>query len=282
MTTILHTIAAAALVVACAATAAAQTAAPAASSPTWFLVAADTGPGGASQSFTHALCGTLAAGAPAARALSTSFVLLGGFPAAVDAPATGQPWLAGVEPAFAPLLGGTALVLHGTELALGPTPAITVGGVVAPVGGRTNATIATVLPPQPQPGWQPVTVQGPFGSTTLPRGVGVLPLLDLPVAHQDDVPVALRYVGAPGDIVVFGVAAGTGPVPLPIAPYHHGLLLDLATVFVLTAEFVVAPDGVFALQLPALAPTSPILFQCLALTLHPGYAPGAFTNVVAL
>ena len=69
---------------------------------------------------------------------------------------------------------------------------------------------------------------------------------------------------------------------MPIAPYHHGLLLDLGTVFVLTAQFVTSPDGAVELPLPAIAPTSPLLFQCLSLTLDPGWFPGSFTNVIAL
>ncbi len=253
-----------------------------ASSASWFLVAGEAGSGGTSQSFQHALVGTLAAGAPAGRAVSPSYTLLGGFPAAVDAPATGRPWLAAVAPPHGPLLGGTPLVLCGTELALGPAPTVTIGGVAAPVGARTDATIATTLPAQPRPGYQPVVVQGPFGATTLPRGVAVLPLLEFPVAHQANVPLALRYRGAPGDIVVYGVANSAGPVALPIAPFRHGLQLDLATVFVLTAGLVTAADGALDLPLPALPGGFSVHFQALALTQNPGWSPGSFTNAVRL
>lgn len=256
-------------------------AAQSASSPTFFLVAGEAGSGGSCQSFLHHLTGTSSAGAPAARAVSPSYVLLGGFPAAIEAPAVGTPWLCGVDPALAPLLGGTPLVLHGTELNLGPAPAITVGGQAAATGARTNATIQTVLPPQPQPGYQPVVVQGPFGSSTLPRGIGVLPLLDLPVAHQANVPFALRYIGAQGDFVVIGLASATSPFTLPFPPFHHGLQLDLSSLLVLPMQPVTSPDGILSLALPA-TPSASIFFQAFVLTQNPGWSPGSFTNIVRL
>lgn len=257
-------------------------AAQSASSASWFLVAGEVGPGGSCQSFLHSLTGTASAGAPAAFAVSSSFVLLGGFPAAIGTPAAGSPWLSGVEPVFAPLLGGTALTLHGTGLNLGPTAAITVGGQTATMGARTNATVQTAVPPQPQPGYQPVVVQDPFGASTLPRGMGILPLLDLPVAHQSNVPFRLRYFGAQGDLVVIGLAFGISPVTIPVPPFHHGLQLDLMSLFAMPLMSVASADGVLSLNLPAVVPSGPILFQAVSLTQDPGWFPGSFTNVVRL
>jgi hypothetical protein len=253
-----------------------------ASGLTHFLVDAENGPGGSAQSLVHRLTGTFSSGVPAARALSTSFVLLGGFPAAIEAPATGRPWLTGVLPAFAPLLGGTPLVLHGTELNLGPVPQVTIGGVAAGTGARTNATLQTVLPPQPKPGYQPVSVQNALGDSTLPAGIGVLPLIDFPVAHQANVPLGLRYLGAQGDQVVLALSLGKGPFPFPIPPFHHGLELDLFTLFVLPPITVTGPNGELVVGLPAAAPAAPIYFQAFSLTQSPGWFPGSFTNVARL
>jgi hypothetical protein len=256
-------------------------AAQSASGLTHFLVASDSA-GGSAQSFVHRLTGTFASGVPAARATSTGYVLLGGFPAAIESTVTGAPWLTGVAPAFGPLLGGTALVLHGTELNLGGVPQITIGGVPALTGARTNATIQTTLPAQPRPGYQAVTVQNGNGTTTLPKGIGVLPMIDFPVAHQSNVPLGLRYRGAQGDQIVLVLSLGTIAAPIPFAPFHHGLEVDLFTMLVLPPLPVTAPDGLLVVGLPAAAPAVPIFFQAFSLTQGPGWFPGSFTNVARL
>ena len=257
-------------------------AAQSASGPNHFLVAGELAAGGSTQSTVHRLTGTFASGALARRATSTGYVLLGGFPAAIDTPASATPWLTQVTPAYGPLLGGTALTLHGTELNLGPVPQITIGGVAAVPGARTNATLQTTLPQQPGPGYQPVTVQSSFGSSTLPKGFGVLPLIDFPVAHQPNVPLGLRYLGAPGDQFVLALALGTSPVQLVLAPFHHGLQLDLFTLVVLSPITVTDPGGELTIGLPAAAPPVPIWFQGFALSQNPGWFPGSFTNVTRL
>jgi hypothetical protein len=154
--------------------------------------------------------------------------------------------------------------------------------VAALAGARTDATLQTVLPRQPRPGYQPVTVQNANGSSTLPKGLGVLPLIDLPLAHQANVPIVLRYQGAPGDLFVLTLALGTLAVPLPLPPFHHGLQLDLFTLAVLSPIAVSDPSGVLNLKLPAIAPAQPIWFQGLSITRDPGWFPGSFTNAVRL
>ena len=253
-----------------------------ASGPTHLLVASEAGPGGSTQSIVHRLTGTFSSGAPAARALSTNFQLLGGFPAASDVPTAGRPWLTGVLPAFAPLLGGTTLTLHGTELNLGAALQVFVGGVAAVPGARTNATVQTTLPAQPKPGYRDLQVVAAGGDSTLPRGLGVLPLLDFPVAHQPNVPVGLRYLGAAGDQVVFALALGTTSFPFPIPGFHHALELDLGSLVVLPALPVTNPNGELVVGLPAAAPPIPIYFQAFSLTQNPGWFPGSFTNVARL
>lgn len=256
-------------------------AAQAASGSTHFLVSSETGGGGNTQSFVHRLTGTTSSGVPATRATSLGFVLLGGFPAAIETTVNGTPWLCGVLPAYGPLLGGRALTLFGSGLNQGPAQ-ITIGGVTASAGASTNATLQTVLPPQLAPGYQAVTVQNTLGSATLPKGIGVLPLLDFPVAHQPNVPLGLRYLGAPGDLFVLGLSSGMLPTPLVLAPYHHGLQVDLATLALFGPYFVTDPGGELTIGLPAVAPVLPVYFQCLSFTQGPGWFPAAFTNVTRL
>ncbi len=256
-------------------------AAQAASGTTHFLVASESGAGGSTQSFVHRLTGTLSSGVPAARATSAGFVLLGGFPAAIETTVIGTPWLTGVLPAYGPLLGGTALTMYGSQLNQGAAQ-ITIGGVAAVAGVSTSATLQTVLPQQLAPGYQPVTVQNSVGSATLPKAIGVLPLLDFPVAHQANVPVGLRYLGAPGDLFVLGLSAGTLPAPVALPPWHHGLQIDLSTLILVGPFFVTDPGGEFTISLPAVAPVLPIWFQGLSFTLDPGWFPASFTNVVRL
>jgi hypothetical protein len=257
-------------------------AAQAASGTSTVLVCGELGAGGSTQSAVHRLTGTFSSGVPATRAASPGFVLLGGFPAAIEAPAGGRPWLTGVRPALAPLLGGTALTLHGTGLDVGPLPQVAIGGQPAVAGARTSATLQTVLPRQPRPGYRPVDLQNSSGSSTLPAGLGVLPLLDFPVAHQANVPLALRYRGAQGDQMVLVLALGTLPVPLALPPFHHGLELDLFTLTVLPALPVAGADGALLLPLPAVAPPVPVHLQAFSFTQDPGWAPGSFTNAVRL
>ncbi|MCC6783069.1 MAG: hypothetical protein IT457_09515 [Planctomycetes bacterium] len=247
-----------------------------------FLVAGEVGAGGTSRSFTHVLTGTFAGGVPAVRAFSTGFVLLGGFPAAIEVPATGRPWLCGVRPAFAPLRGGASLVLHGTELDIGPTPVITIGGRPAPTGARTRATIQTTLPNSPPPGYQPVVVNNLLGTSTLPKGIGILPLLELSAAPRANVPFALRYVGATGDLVVFALAAAQGATAIPIPPLHHVLELDLVTLLALPSLTVSRPDGTLELVLPGTPLGGPLYFQAVTLSQDPGWSPGSFTNLVRI
>ena len=256
-------------------------AAQSASGPTHFLVASEAGTGGDAQSVVHRLTATFSSGVAAARATSAGFVLLGGFPAAIEA-TVGGPWLTGVTPAYGPLFGGTPLTLHGAGLNQGPILQLAIGGQPAVPGPRTNASLQTTLPAQPRPGYQSVLVQDTNGSATLPRGVGILPLIDFPVAHRALVPLDLRYIGAQNDQVVVVLALGTLPFVLPLPPFHHGLELDLSTLVVLSPVPVTRSDGELRLTLPAAAPPVPIFFQAFSLTQSPGWFPGSFTNVALL
>ncbi|MFO1078135.1 MAG: IPT/TIG domain-containing protein [Planctomycetota bacterium] len=255
-------------------------AAQSASGATHFLVPSESGAGGRAQSLTYGLTGTLSSGVPAVRATSTGFVLLGGFPAEIETTLTG-PWLTGVLPAYGPLLGGTPLTLYGTQLNQGPAQ-VAIGGVPATAGASTAGTLQTVLPPQPAPGYRPVTLQNGMGAAVLPKGIGVLPLIDLPVAHQWNVPFGLRYVGAQGDFFALGLSFSLGPTPLVVPPFRYALQMDLASLLVVGTFLVTDPGGELTIGLPAVAPVIPIYFQCVSFTQDPGWFPGSFTNVVRL
>jgi hypothetical protein len=257
-------------------------AAQSASSAAFFLATGETAAGGSCQSFVHKLTGTLGCGAPAQRAVSPAFVLLGGFTAGAEAPVTGRPWLAGVAPRFSPMGGGAALTLHGTELDLGPTPAVTIGGQAAVAGARTRDAIQTVLPPQPAPGYLDVVVANLHGTTTLPRGIGILPLVEKVQPARDFEPFDLLYRGTQGDLIVWCVAASAPALGIRLPGFGHAYELDPFNPIILPVTVATDPLGEFRLGVPPVSLAGPIFVQCLAVSFNPGYAPGSFTNFIRL
>ena len=254
----------------------------AASSKSFFLASSETGPSGSCVSTGFRLTAGVGSGAVPGRAVSKGFVLEGGFPATLDAPLTGRPWLTGVRPLYAPLRGGSALSLHGTELALGAGAAVKIGGKNAVVTTRTRDKIDTTMPTGLAPGWHPVTVTAGGSTTTLTRGLGVLPLLELEKPAEPHYPFTLRYRGSKGDIVVVFVGVAKLPFAVPVSPYLHGLELNPGAMLVLNPAFVSDQNGVLRTPLVALAWARPLLFQAITISQNPGYKPGSFTNIVTL
>jgi len=254
----------------------------AASSTNWFLATGRVGPGITTQSPAWVLTGALGLGAPTVPAASTSYVLLGGFAATLDAPVQGRPWLTGVSPGQAGLLGGTALTLHGTELNLGGPLSLTIGGVPAAINGRTASAIQTVLPPQPQPGPRSVSLAGTFGTTMLPAGVGVLPMIEWKAPPQPNVPFELVYHGRFGDLFLVIVGFAPSPFPIPFAPLAYGLQIDPTVLLTSGVIGVGDPAGYAVLPLPALSGVHGWYFQAAALTVDPSYALGAFSNLLSI
>jgi hypothetical protein len=251
-----------------------------ASSATYFLAANDKAPGGAAQSATFVLAaGT---GAPAGIAQSASFVLRAGFAAQLEVPVSGRPWLTGASPLFAKLRSAAPLTIHGTELHLGPLPVLTIAGQPAVILNRANGSITTNVPLLHAPGWQAIELQSSLGTTALTHGLGVLPLIELPVPAQSLVPFKLRYRGAQSDLVVWCFALGPLPFVLPLPPFWHGFELDLASLVALPPLGVTSPDGVLELGLPAVQLSVPVWVQAFGFGSDPGYAPGAFTNRLKL
>ena len=248
----------------------------AASSKTFFLPANEHGAGGQASSTRFRLSGSFDSGAIAQRAASRSFVLNGGFVASHDVRVSGRPWLTGVRPLYAPLKGGTTLTLYGTELHLGLTATLKIGAQVAAVTTRTRDQVQATLPLQPEPGWQAVELNAGGVTTTLPRGLGVLPMLDLDRPRRNGRPFEVSYRGKTGDLVVWLVGAARGP-KIVLPGYGHGFELNLAAFHVLTGTIVSDPSGVQRLALPGVN-SGPLYFQSLVISRDAGYAPGSFTN----
>jgi hypothetical protein len=263
--------------------AAGSAAAQTAISPLYVLEVSEPAPSARSAAGSYRLDQSLGCGVVAARAASGTHVLLGGYPALLEGTLAGRPCVTAVRPLFAPLLGGTALTIHGADLHLGGSPTAQVGGVAAAVGTRRDDQLTATLPRQTSPGWKPVAVTNAGGTGTLADAVGILPMLDRPRAVLSGAPFRLTYRGAPGDVAVWMLAGGSSPFPIPVPPFLHGLELDLATMVPLTASVVTDPSGELHLDLPAVVLVRPLLVQAItALTTNPGYAPGAFTNALQL
>ncbi len=235
--------------------------------------------GGTSQSATYALEGAFGPAPSAAVAFSSGYALAVGFAAALDVPIGPTPHLTGTAPPYATMRSGASLTVHGTGLIWGTSPQLTIGGVPAAIGSRTNAELTTALPIQPAPGWQPVTFTSGGATTTLARGVGVLPLLDMEPAIGIGVPSELVYRGRQGDIALWCLANGTIP-PVPLLGLGYGLALEPTTLVVGALDFVADPSGEVRLPIPALISASTLYLQVASLSNDPGYSPGSFTNAL--
>ena len=152
------------------------------------------------------------------------------------------------------------------------------------MSARSADELAITLGRQDVPGWQPVTVSRGTQSSTLPRGIGVEPMLDLelPFARDGSRPNELVYHGETGDLVVWLLAGAKGPRLFGLPGYGHGFGLDLSTLVVLTSTPVGSPDGRLAFPLPAVRIKPALYVQGLVLAPAAPYRPGAFTNVLLL
>ncbi|MBL8751992.1 MAG: hypothetical protein JNK15_01720 [Planctomycetes bacterium] len=252
-----------------------------ASSPTYFLSAIDFGSGEDADTLLYRLRGEQGAGVVTEPdAASATYRMRGGFLGALTAPVTGQPWLTAARPFFLKPAGNGNLTLHGTELWLGPTPTITIGGQTAPVIARTVDQMLVSVPNQPVPGFQPVVFSNTAGSTVLPEGVGVLPMVEKREPLDGASPNYLRIHTMPFDVVLLILAESQGP-GFQVLDFHYQLLLNPATVIFTDAFFVADPDGKTTIPIPPF-PTGLVHVQALAVTADPSYYPASFTNPVAL
>jgi hypothetical protein len=213
---------------------------------------------------------------------SATYVITAGFPAVLDATVTGSPWMTAVRPFFVPQFGNPTVRLHGTEMFLGSTPTVTIGGQPAAVGGRTVDEILVTLPDQPVPGFQPVVVTNGLGSTILTEGVGVLPLLENREPMNTATPIEIRYQGTQNDLMILALGFGTTPTPLTLPGYGYSLQLEPSGLITSTFYFVSSPDGRLEIHGPAIPFVGLFHVQALVLTDNPGYAPGSWTNATVL
>lgn len=250
-------------------------------SSTFVLPAGELGQGGSTTSSNWKLTASLGDGAVATRTSSAGFTLTGGFAAALAAGPSGEPFVMATRPLYGPLLGGTALTLHGTELHVGSSAAVAIGGKSTPVTTRSRARIVTSLPAQTAPGWASVEVTAGGATSTVRKGVGVLPMLDGEPPCARGAPFDIEFRGTQHDLTIWMVALSTRMNPLSMPPLHYEYRLDLASMFVVTAAPVTHASGVLQLRVPGLRWGPRVFFQALVLSDTRGYLPGSFTNVIA-
>lgn len=253
-----------------------------ASSTTYFMSAVEFGSGSPADSVLYRLRPSQGSGLVAEPgSASATYVLRGGFTAALSAPILGRPWLTGAEPYWVPPNGSPAVTLHGTEMSQGTLPIVTIGGQPATVGPRTLDRITVTLPPQPVPGFQPIQVTNNLGITRINEGVGVLPMFERREPLNNSDPNYMRFHGTFGDLMFVAVAVASAPVPFVLPGYGYSLQLDPNSFLITDGFFIGSADGTLTFPLPPLPPGI-FRVQALVVTTNPGYAPGSWTNQLLL
>lgn len=252
-------------------------------SQSYFLSAVDIGSGGRADSAIYNVTSSAGGGlAVDTNASSSTYQFRGGFFGALTAPTLGSPWITGASPIYIKPAGNPALTLHGTDLAAGTQPVITVGTVQAPFVSRSVSQVQVTVPPQPIPGYQTVTFANSSGTTRLEAGVGVLPMIDTREPLNGWDPNVLRFHVTQGDFVIFGLASSLFPAGFQIADWNYRLLLEPNDILLTDSYFVGDPEGKLNLTIPAFFPSGQVYCQAVVLTNDPTYAPASFTNVIPL
>jgi IPT/TIG domain len=210
------------------------------------------------------------------------FTLGAGFAAALDVSIGTAPVVSAVTPRYPTMRGREPVVVHGTNLDAGTSPVLRLGGQTATILTRTKDKITARLPNQPAPGWRAAELRSTVGTTTLPRGVGALPLLEARPAAASGVPFGIAFKGTRGDLAVWALGIGES-APLQLPGIHHGFALNPSFFIILPGVPITAADGEFLLPFPATTyPTGTIFIQAMFTTSNPGYGPAAFSNVLRL
>ena len=107
---------------------------------------------------------------------------------------------------------------------------------ISPAASDASTRSWTSLSILPEPGYQPVEVSNDLGTTVLPRGLAVLPLVETSPAAADGVPFDLVLRGTRGDQVLWAMGIAQGP-PFPVdrvldldASSKSGLLRTLSAI----------------------------------------------------
>lgn len=250
-----------------------------AASKNFFLLNAESGIGGRTVSSTHVLDASGGSGLVAAPAASANYRLAAGYFGSVATPGNGKPWLAGVLPRFVTMRAAANVTLHGTELDLGGRPTVKIGGQTATLVGAASGDQATVaLPIQPAPGWQPVSLVTPAGTTQLPRGIGVLPMIYTDPAAASDKGFEVVFKGTRGDRIAWALGLAPLPAPVKLGGIWHGLLLN--PIVTLPGLSILDANGELRLAFPPSMIPSDLYLQAMFQTSNPGYAPAAFSNLL--
>ena len=255
------------------------------SSQNYFVTNTEQGPGASGmQSTAWKLDGSFASGVAGARTLSSSFVLEATWLGSATTQPKAIPWVSGVDPCFSPIGTKTKHRIHGTQLHLGQATTVSLGGVAARVDARRIDRVDVTLGDMRIPGWQALMLRNGGGQTTLARGIGIKPMLDIetPFDHQGSYGSEIVYHGTQGDLVVWMLSGAKSPVRIPLLGYHYGFELDFSTMFVLTATAVTKANGRGSVALPPIKLPASIWAQGLVIAPAASYSPGAFTNPIRM
>jgi hypothetical protein len=248
----------------------------------YFLVSGEHSSGGGATSASYRLeSAGFGSGAVPGTTASANYRLAGGFPASFAASGVDKPWLTGLraDPFVTRLGRGGRNDLVGIELDLGQVQ-VTVGRIDAIINDIRRTRVDIGIPPQPVPGWQPIELTNENGKSTVQRGVGVLPLLDLAEPWGRNLPNGLVYRGRTGDSILWILAERQFPNSFRLPGYHYALQLDPTNIFVFFNQVVTRPDGLAFMNFPAVPLSSSYYFQVFALSSGTGYQPGSFTNLL--
>ena len=88
---------------------------------------------------------------------------------------------------------------------IGGAPQVTVSGRAAPVVAQSGTDVAIRPPLLSDPGWHRIELTTTVGTTTLERGIGVMPILFTEGAAAENEPFDLVFEGTRNDMVVFSL-----------------------------------------------------------------------------
>ena len=247
------------------------------SSVSYFSESKSDADGGQAQSTTYRVTAAIGQIDPGVRT-SATYRLDGGFAGTLGVTATG-PWLTSAAPHFVTPRTTNLVWLSGTRLNVGVTT-VTVSTKPATVVAKSATDMAIRMPALPTPGWHEIKLTNSSGTTSLERGIGVLPMMFTEGAAASNSPFDLVFKGSKGDSVVWALGFGPGPV-IPLGNYLHGLTINTSFVRILPTLAITANSGEFRLPVPPVPFVFTIYSQGLFLSANPGYSPGSFSNMVS-
>lgn len=246
------------------------------SSVTYFSEAKSDADGGTSGSNTYQVTAAIGQIDPSVRT-SATYRLDGGFTASLGVTTNG-PWVTSAGPQYVTPRTSNIVWITGSRLNFGPA-AVTVSGVPATVIATSATDIAVRMPPLPSPGWHEIKLTNNGGTTSLERGIGVLPMMYTTSAAVPNKAFDLIFKGTQGDSVVWALGFNPGPV-VPLLNFLHGLTISTSFVRILPTLRITDSSGELRMKFPAVPFLVTVYTQGLFLSSNPGYSPGSFSNMV--